>query len=93
MVTLVTKQPYQALEAVAKLYQDEHPNHFRLLVHPKLELHDRWILIDQTKPFGFGGSIKDAGKNAAFTVTPLSPSTQIIQDINEVVNRATPHTI
>jgi len=69
---------------ISQLYAKQWPNRYRLVVNPNL--HDRWLLLDQKRPIELGGSIKDAGINKAFSITPLDSTAA---NIDNILNHAT----
>ena len=70
---------------VSQLYAQERGTlNYRLIVHPNL--HDRWLLLDQSRVFQLGGSLKDAGRKA-FTITQLDTSPENLAKIQNHVSQ------
>lgn len=76
-----------------KAYADKHNAQYQasIEVRASKELHDRVIFVDQTDCWITGGSIKDAGKKAAYLI-PVGPElAQAKLSIYETIwNRSTP---
>ena len=64
------KQRFSNFMDVSGLYANERgPDRYRLVVNEAI--HDRWLCCDQDL-FALGGSIKDLGKEAVFTISKVS---------------------
>ena len=78
---------YQELLSTSRDYAAERGSDFyRLLVHPSI--HDRWLCPDDSI-YSLGGSIKDAGGRAYFTMTRVESSPQNLQKVEKLLSDAT----
>lgn len=64
----LTGQRLASFESVEVLFSSEYQNYQRVLLS---NLHDRY-LITETNAYSLGGSIKDAAKNADYSITQIS---------------------
>ena len=81
-VTLVTENPNEAptsknmrrfneLLDISRLFAQERPDTYSLVVHNPKVLHDRWAVFDSKRIFSLGGSAKDACDKSYFTVSTV----------------------
>lgn len=78
---------YQELLSMSRDYAAERGSDFyRLLVHPSS--HDRWLCSDDSI-YSLGGSIKEAGRGAYFTMTRVESSPQNLQKVEKLLSTAT----
>ena len=63
----------KSYESVEKLFMQEYPNYERKLFS---NLHDRYLIIDLIA-YSLGGSLKDAARNADFSITQVTENKKI----------------
>jgi hypothetical protein len=94
-ITLVTwpenkyRQPtdWKALMDVSRLFAAERGlSNYRLVTSPTI--HDRWLWCDE-QVYILGGSLKDAGLKAKFSITKMESTSANTQSIEELINTGT----
>jgi hypothetical protein len=71
--------------AVSTVLAEQRPDHYRLLV--VRALHDRHLRIDD-RIYHLGGSVKDAGRSAAYSVTEMDPTPAIHGSLDAEISNA-----
>ena len=72
---------------ISKLYaQERGPTDYRLVTHTAA--HDRWLCCD-SEIYQLGGSIKDIGKQASFTLSKVDPTPTNFQQIERLAKGGT----
>jgi hypothetical protein len=90
-VRILTSKCPSDFSLEAKKFTKQHPG-FAVEVRTTRDFHDRFIILDKTRCYLLGASIKDAG-NKGFTVVPLQEPTIvrfILDHANQVWASATP---
>jgi hypothetical protein len=64
-----TKGKLNALKSATDMYSQQHGS--KVEIRTNDDIHDRWMIIDQSECYQSGASIKDGGKNAATTITQV----------------------
>jgi hypothetical protein len=92
-ITLVTLDPAGLKQAkdrqrhsefmdISRLFAAEHgPSRYRLISHP--DFHDRWLRCDG-QIYALGGSVKDAGHKADFSIGLLGSAPETIQKVDDL---------
>ena len=75
VVDLLTSKCPSDFEHEAKIFQRQHPN-IQIEMRRSKDFHDRFIIIDETKCWHIGSSIKDAG-NKGFMLSQIRDSNNI----------------
>lgn len=71
---------------ISRLFAQERGNQtYRLIVHQGL-LHDRWLVFDEKRMYGLGGSAKDAGDKQYFTISIVDASRDNLAKIQKHVD-------
>jgi hypothetical protein len=73
--------------SVSTLFAEQRPESYRLLVVDKL--HDRHLLVD-TKIYHLGGSVKDAARTAAYSLTEMEATLSVQAALESQLASATP---
>jgi hypothetical protein len=79
-------QRFDELLDVSRLYAQERPDHYRLLVNHAI--HDRYVWADE-QLFHVGGSLKDAGDRTAYTLTLMKNDAHVLSPVQDIFNTAT----
>jgi len=72
--------------AVSTLFAEQRPDRYRLLAAAKL--HDRHLRIND-RVYHLGGSVKDAARSAAYSVTEMDSTTAIHGSLDSEISGAT----
>lgn len=98
-VTIVTCEPpprakkreidrWNTFLDISRLFASERGyDKYRLLVAPSI--HDRWLILDNSRIYHLGGSAKDAASKDIFTISVVDASPTNLQIINDAVNTST----
>jgi hypothetical protein len=98
-VTLVTREPatqagkrdqarWTEFIDISRLYgQERGPALYRLIIQPNL--HDWWIIFDEKRIYGLGGSAKDAGDKDYFTIASVEATSENLQKIQTHIDSGT----
>ncbi len=79
------KQRWTEFLDTSRLYAGERgPALYRLVVQP--QLHDRWVVFDEKRIYGLGGSVKDAGAKDYFTISGVEASPENLRRIQDHID-------